>query len=101
MGEKKGNTVKIQHDFNPSRCLEINYKGKWYRVTANEFRSWTGERRILNIDNPSTPFYEEYNGPVYKLGTNIISRESTPEQFEFENGEDPRKFGTRRKYESF
>jgi hypothetical protein len=42
--------------------------GKWYRVTANEFRSYDTERRFGVGDN-----HEPYNGDVYYYGTNKIA----------------------------
>lgn len=54
--------IRLQHPFNDAGCLEVEFKpGKWARVTANEFRSAAGNRRING---------EPYNGPVYYLGTN-------------------------------
>lgn len=73
MGEKKGNTIKLVYDFNTSRCCEIEYKpNTWARVTCRDFRSFKGNRRILNVDDPTNTFYEDYNGPVYLFGTNEI-----------------------------
>jgi len=64
MAEKKGNTIKLQHDFDTARNLEVFMPNlnDWYRVTAKEFRSFNGKRRIQG---------NEYNGPIYKFGTNI------------------------------
>ena len=54
MAEKKGNTVKLKYDFPTQLCCEIYQEslGAYYRVTCNEFRSFGGKRRILNIDDP-------------------------------------------------
>jgi len=101
LSEKRGNTVKLVYDFNSARCCEIEYvPGKWIRTTPREFRSFAGNRRILNVDNPDDTFYENYNGPVYLFGTNktINSSNSTGTQFG-EDG-DPRRFGMRRKHEA-
>ena len=72
MAEKKGFTGKLRYDFNEARCLEIYMESlnRYFRVTCNDFRSWGGKRRILNVDNPKNAFYEDYFGPVYYLGTN-------------------------------
>ncbi len=72
MSEKKGNTVKLVYDFNEARSCEIYSKGlkRYGRVTAREFRSFGGKRRILNVDDCDNPFYEDYNGPVYYMMTN-------------------------------
>lgn len=61
--EKKGHTVKLQYDFNPSANLEI-FKpnlNNWFRVTAKEFRSFNGDRRVNGV---------KYNGPLYSYNTN-------------------------------
>jgi len=61
--EKKGNTVKLEYDFNSSANLEVflpNLKN-WYRVTSREFRSFNTARRLNGA---------EYNGPLYLFGTN-------------------------------
>jgi len=101
MSEKRGHTEKLKYDFNSARCCEIQLGGKWHRVTAREFRSFHGPRRILNVDNPTSVFYQEYNGPVYLFGTNKIVRDSEKtDGVNFENGEDPRTFGMRRKHEN-
>lgn len=90
MSEKRGNTVKLVYDFNSARCCEIEYKpGTWARVTPREFRSFKGNRRILNVDDPNNAFYENYNGPIYLFGTNkTIKTDSSGMQYE--NGVDPR-----------
>jgi hypothetical protein len=61
--EKKGFTGKLSYDFDPSQHLEVFMPklNDWFRVTAKEFRSFNGNRRINNV---------EYNGPVYAHGTN-------------------------------
>lgn len=43
--------------------LEIKVNSGWIEVDEWIFRSWTGERRKNN---------EEYNGPVYMLGSDEI-----------------------------
>ena len=80
MAEKRGETVKLEYDFNTSGCLEIYSKqaDKWYRATSREFRSFNGPRRITepeyvqhgNVDVPMVTY--EYYGPVYQFGTNHI-----------------------------
>lgn len=90
MSEKRGNTVKLVYDFNTARCCEIEYQpSKWIRTTAREFRSFKGNRRILNVDNPDQVFYEEYHGPVYLFGTNKLI-DTDQQGVQFENGVDPR-----------
>ena len=91
MSEKRGNTVKLQYDFNSARCCEIEYSpGKWVRTTPREFRSFGGNRRILNVDNALDVFYEEYNGPVYLFGTNQVVKDYSRDKVQFKDGIDPR-----------
>ena len=102
MSEKRGNTVKLVYDFNESRCCEIEYKpGKWIRTTPREFRSFDGNRRILNVDNRDDVFYETYDGPLYLFGTNKKINKLNLFKIQFTKEGDPRGFGVRRKYESF
>lgn len=70
--EKKGHLEKLRYDFNTAYSTEVEIKGVFYRVTANEFRSWHGERRILNAKDRNNPVYEEYIGPVYYFGSNKV-----------------------------
>jgi hypothetical protein len=102
MAEKKGNTVKLKYDFNEARCLEIYIESlnRYGRVTCNDFRSFGGKRRILNVDNPQNVFYEDYNGPVYWFGTNKVIPENEIEpKTMFLHGRDPRNFGNLRLHE--
>jgi len=80
MAEKRGETEKMVYDFNTAGVLEV-YMPRlkdWYRVTATEFRSFNGKRRIseptkiiLGKVDVETITYD-YFGPVYKYGTNSI-----------------------------
>jgi hypothetical protein len=91
MAEKRGDLVKLTYKFNSARCCEVSFNGeKWARVTAREFRSFNGKRRILNVDNPSKAYYEEYLGPIYYYGTNRIAEEPKEAGTTFLNGIDPR-----------
>ena len=90
MSEKKGNLIKLKYDFNESLCCEIKNGDSWARVTAREFRSWNGKRRILNVQNPNKSYYEEYNGPIYYYGTNQISKKLEKIGLSFANDTDPR-----------
>lgn len=80
MAEKRGNTAKLIYDFNTSGVCEVCIKGKWYRTTAREFRSFDGERRITEpIKQPGNgdrfediQFHTyQYNGPVYIVQSNV------------------------------
>ena len=61
--EKTGSTEKLKYDFNTASNLEVFMPNlnDWYRVTSREFRSFTGKRRINNV---------EYDGPVYVYNSN-------------------------------
>lgn len=87
MSEKRGETVKLINDFNTAGSLEVfNTKlNGWFRVTAKDFRSFDGKRRITqptevelgNVDvNMRT---DEYFGPVYLWGTNTEVLDTTGE----------------------
>jgi len=91
MAEKRGDLVKLVYEFNSARCCEVSFDGKkWARVTAREFRSFNGKRRILNVDNPSKAYYEEYLGPIYYYGTNRIAKKFKAICTAFINNIDPR-----------
>ena len=100
MAEKRGGLEKMRFDFVTHNVLEVylpNLKDKptegWYRVTAQEFRSFDGPRRYHEIDHQPAlgemlpfirgevdiPFYTyEYQGPVYIYGTNrIVEQKNT------------------------
>ena len=70
--EKKGYTEKLEYNFNTVYSTEVENNGEFYRTTCNEFRSWGGNRRILNVKDRTNPVYEEYLGPVYYFGSNKI-----------------------------
>ena len=91
MAEKRGDLIKLTYDFNSALCCEVSFDGeKWARVTAREFRSFSGKRRILNVDNPSKAYYEEYLGPIYYYGTNRIAKKPIAVGTAFLNDVDPR-----------
>ena len=76
MSEKRGETEKLTFDFNTAGVLEILFNKVWTRVTAREFRSFDGPRRIsepveciLGNVNIELKTYE-YWGPVFMFGTN-------------------------------
>ena len=77
MAEKRGEIEKIKYDFNLAGSLEINHPAVgWHRVTARDFRSFDGERRITEPEYTRLSTVEvpmktvEYFGPVYYWGTN-------------------------------
>ena len=78
MAEKRGHTEKLVYEFPTHALLEVQIKGKWYRVTSREFRSYDGKRRITKPIKPqgrneiyNVPMKtDEYHGPVFMWGTN-------------------------------
>lgn len=78
MAEKTGETIKLINNFNTAGLLEVfNTKlNGWYRVTARDFRSYDGKRRIteptqVELGNVKVPMRTyEYVGPVYVYGSN-------------------------------
>ena len=82
MSEKRGNTVKLENDFNTAGVLEVCIKNNWYRVTSKDFRSFDGPRRItepINQPGKNIKSYNdikfktyEYSGPLYMHGSNIL-----------------------------
>ena len=87
MAEKRGETIKLEFPFNTAGLLEIfntNLNG-WYRVTARDFRSFDGNRRIteptrVELGNVKVEMRTyEYKGPVYVWGTNNIVLDTTNE----------------------
>ena len=102
MAEKRGNTAQLVYDFNTARCCEIWFEGlnRFGRVTAREFRSFGGPRRILNVDDRYNAFYEDYEGPVYWFGTNKkVAKKDVGNKIMFLHDKDPRQFGTCRPHE--
>jgi len=105
MSEKKGNTVKLHYDFPTQRCCEVFLPNldRWHRVTAREFRSWCGKRRILHIEGDHrlkpevTVEYRDYDGPTYLYGSNkkINPSKYTQHKIAFLNDKDPREFRPR------
>ena len=92
MSEKKGNTGQLRYDFDTVKSCEIESKsGRGGRVTPREFRSFGGNRRILNVDDQNNPFYESYYGPVYLYNTNKkVNEEELVEGYNYPDGVDPR-----------
>jgi hypothetical protein len=81
MSEKRGHLEKMRYDFPTEAVLEVQIKGKWYRVTSREFRSFDGHRRYTKPerqpglafhDVDDIPFitYDYDDGPLYMFGSN-------------------------------
>ena len=45
---KRRKWLKLERPFNCAGNLEVYLNGEWYRVTANDFRDWSGRRRITD-----------------------------------------------------
>lgn len=88
MAKKK--QPKLIFDFNTANNLEVwSSKLKdWFRMTANEFRSWNGKRRVQGVDYEGAVF-------IYDTNTIIYNTENYPEGVIFEDNKDPRVFGCR------
>ena len=71
---KRKQWLKLKRPFNDAANLEVYLNGNWHRVTGNDFRAWSGRRRItephITKDAHKTEQYE-YEGPVYARDTNI------------------------------
>ena len=89
MAEKRGNTGKLNYDFNQAANLEVQINDVWYRVTPREFRSFSGPRRINEA---------QYIGPTYLFGTNQITTEFPKVGIMFVNDVDPRVKSTKKYY---
>jgi hypothetical protein len=100
--EKRGNTEKIRYDFDTTKCCEVKIDtGLWCRSTPNEFRSWKGERRIVRW-NKDEMIIEEYNGPVYYMGSNKIDKSESKCGYAFLSDVDPRlQYSKQRQTEHF
>lgn len=100
MSEKRGATVKLEYPFTTSACLEVQLpNGNWYRITCNEFRSYTYPRRISYMKGKEY-VTEEYSGPVYLFGTNIVVNlgKTRKRGLLFPNNVDPRKVKEKRTF---
>lgn len=87
MSEKRGNTGKLIYDFNVAANLEVQIGDMWCRVTARDFRSFNGARRINEV---------EYEGPIYLSNTNTIAKNCSEPGLVFVNGIDPNSFYNKR-----
>ena len=82
--EKQGHLEKLEYDFNMVYSTEVESNGEFYRTTCNEFRSWGGKRRILNVEDRTNPTYEEYFGPIYYFGSNkIVPQDQVVDQINY------------------
>lgn len=70
MAEKKGMTGKLFYDFRTSNAVFVKNGEKYSRITERDFRSYNGERFILENGE-----YKPYNGPIYYWNTNQICKD--------------------------
>ena len=47
MREKKGQLEKLKYNFNTAKAVYVKMNNKMYRITERDFRSFNGERFIL------------------------------------------------------
>ena len=92
MSEKRGNTGKLIYDFNVADNLEVQIGDMWCRVTARDFRSFNGVRRINDVP---------YEGPIYLSNTNLIAENPTKHGLVFLNDVDPNSLYNKRAGEIF
>lgn len=79
MAEKRGSTEKLKFPFNTSGVLEVYMPSMqdWYRVSAKDFRSFDGKRRItepIGIEHKNVyvdMHTYEYDGPIFMFETNV------------------------------
>ncbi len=75
MGEKRGETGKLQFDFNTAWACELCMNNTWYRVLDIDFRSFNGPRRItgpkgIELGKHLGVETFDYDGPYYFYKTN-------------------------------
>ena len=74
MSEKKGQLEKLRYDFDTAKGVYVKMNDKMYRVTERDFRSFNGERYILErVDGELQ--HVPYNGPLYYHNTNKKCKE--------------------------
>ena len=90
MSEKRGNTGKLIYDFNVAANLEVQVGDMWCRVTARDFRSFNGARRVSEVP---------YSGPLYMFATNTKVKEPTKQGLMFVDDIDPNSMYNKRSSE--
>ena len=62
---------KLKYDFNTANAVFIKKSDtRFFRVTERDFRSYCGERFILENGE-----YKKYEGPIYYWNTNKLCKE--------------------------
>ena len=84
-------TVTLKYDFEPYKCCEVKLDESWFRVTARQFRSFDGLRRIsTGIDNNNQLIYKNYEGSIYIFKTNTVVEAEESNNFIYSDEGDPR-----------
>jgi hypothetical protein len=74
MSEKRGQLEKLKYDFNTAKAVYVKMNDKMYRITERDFRSFNGERFILEKINDEYQ-HVPYKGPIYYHNTNRKCKE--------------------------
>ena len=74
MTEKRGQLEKLKYNFDTAKAVYVKMNNKMYRVTERDFRSFNGERFILErVDGELQ--HVPYKGPIYYHNTNRKCKE--------------------------
>jgi hypothetical protein len=74
MSEKRGQLEKLKYNFNTAKAVYVKMNNKMYRITERDFRSFNGERFILErVDGELQ--HVPYKGPIYYHNTNKKCKE--------------------------
>jgi len=74
MSEKLGQLEKLKYNFNTAKAVYVKMNNKMYRITERDFRSFNGERFILErVDGELQ--HVPYKGPIYYHNTNKKCKE--------------------------
>ena len=74
MTEKRGQLEKLKYNFDTAKAVYVKMNNKMYRITERDFRSFNGERFILErVDDELQ--HVPYKGPIYYHNTNKKCKE--------------------------
>ena len=74
MTEKRGQLEKLKYNFDTAKAVYVKMNDKMYRITERDFRSFNGERFILErVDGELQ--HVPYKGPIYYHNTNRKCKE--------------------------
>lgn len=74
MAEKRGQLEKLKYNFDTAKAVYVKMNDKMYRITERDFRSFNGERFILEKVNGEYQ-HVPYKGPIYYHNTNKKCKE--------------------------